>query len=421
MRFNDVSCVLLVLASLAGGCRKTPVQSNTAEAAYTGAQRLVRDNTAFALDLYEHLRARPGNLFFSPHSVSTALGMTYAGARESTATEMARALHFSLGPEQLHLAFAELQAGLNQVQEAGNVELRVANSLWPQQGYPFLPEYLSLIETHYGGSVTPVDFSTEAARETTRQTINRWVESRTRERIKELIRPGCLHERMRLVLTNAIYFKGKWKNEFYPWSTRDIAFHLSAAKSVPVPMMYQKKYFRYGGDSSLQILEMPYRGGELSMLILLPAKIEGLRRLEKKLSVENLSRWRGLLKETEVDVIVPKFEMVWDADLKAVLQGMGMAKPFASGGANFAGLDGNPNWFYLAGVIHKAYVGMNEEGTEAAAATGVEAVAFSSMDRSPQPPEFRADHPFVFLIQDNRTGSVLFLGRVVDPTDSSLG
>jgi serpin B len=386
------------------------------EGSLTDSQRLVRGNTAFAFDLYARLCVGEGNLFFSPYSVSTALVMTYAGAREDTARKMADTLHFSMAPERLHPAFAELQAGLNKVQEAGNVKLSVANSLWPQQGHPFLAEYLSLIEKHYGVSITSVDYSTDKAREATRQTINHWVESRTQDRIKELVQPEHLNGATRLVLTNAIYFNGKWENQFDPQDTRDDAFYLSATKSVPVSTMHQTEVFRYASDSSVQILELPYRGGELSMLILLPARIEGLGQLEKRLSVGNLKRWRDLLEETRVIVSVPRFKMTWGTGLKAVLQEMGMKKAFDWPGANFAGLDGDPAWFCIGEVVHKAYVDVNEEGTEAAAAT---AVVMMLGGMPTKPPEFRADHPFLFLIQDKATGSILFLGRVADPTDAS--
>jgi serpin B len=378
----------------------------------TDVEKLVRGNSAFALDLYEHLRGAEGNLFFSPYSISTALVMTYAGARENTAREMADTLYFSLDQSQLHPAFAALQAGLNQVQDAGHVRLSTANSLWPQQGHPFLAEYLSLIETHYGVSITAVDYSTRTTREAARQTINRWVEGRTQDRIKELVRPEHLNDATRLVLTNAIYFNGKWKNEFDPQKTRDETFYLSAAKSISVPMIHQTEDFRYAEDSSVQILELPYRGDELSMLILLPVRIEGLGQLEKRLTLEALGRWRDRLQKTEVIVSMPRFRMTWEAGLKAVLTGMGMVEAFTWPGANFAGLDGDPNWFVIGEVVHKAYVDVNEEGTEAAAAT---AVVMMLGGMPARPPEFRADHPFLFLIQENRTGSILFLGRVVDP------
>lgn len=401
--------------------------SHDNEDSLTDAQRLVRGNTAFAIGLYKQLRAGEGNLFFSPYSISTALAMTYAGAREDTAREMAETLRFSMAPERLHPAFAELQAGLNKVQEGGVIKLSVANSLWPQRGHPLLGEYLSLVEKYYGVSITSLDYSTDAAREASRQTINRWVAVKTQDKIRELLQPGRPSELTRLILTNAIYFDARWLSEFDPERTRPGAFYFSVGRSISVPMMHQTEVFRYGVDSSVQILELPYRKDErslpfffdpnegLSMLILLPARVEGLSQLEQRLTVENLTRWRSQLKEQSVVVSMPRFRMTWKAEMKGVLQRMGMEKAFQWPGANFAGLDGDPNWFYIGQVIHKAYVDVNERGTEAAAATAVEMMA---MGMPPKPPEFRADHPFLFLIQDNRTGSILFLGRVVDPTQT---
>jgi len=378
----------------------------------TDAEKLVCGNAAFAVELYRKLADKEGNLFFSPYSISTALAMTYAGARANTEREMARTLHFPLDPERLHPAFAELQGMLNAIQEAGNTKLCVANSLWPQEGHPFLKEYLLLVERCYGVSITPVDYRSGTTREAARQTINMWVQSRTQDKIRDLIQAGHLDDSTRLVLTNAIYFKGKWKNEFSIGSTKDMAFFLSPSRSVPVPTMHQEEQFGYGETESVQILEMPYRGGELSMLVLLPKRIEGLKQLERSLTAEILRDWRAHLTQRKVKVFVPRFKTTFRIELKEILGSMGMVEAFQWPGANFAGLDGDSRWFYIGQVIHKAYVDVNEEGTEAAAAT---AVVMMMGGAPPRPPVFRADHPFLFLIQENRTRSILFLGRVVDP------
>jgi len=381
----------------------------------TDVERLISDNSSFAVDLYERLRAREGNLFFSPYSVSTALAMAYAGAFENTEMEMAKTLCFSMDQQRLHPAFANLQAKMNRIQEAGHTKLCLANSLWPQAGHPFLKEYLSLIERHYGVSATAVDYQTDGTREAARQTINRWIEGKTENRIKDLIQADSLTDRTRLVLTNAIYFKGKWKNEFDAKDTKDAAFFVSPAKSVQVPTMHQEEVFRYAQMKSWQILELPYRGGALSMLVLLPTRIEGLKPLERSLSVEDLQEWRSYLHERKVIVFLPKFRMTFRAELKATLQSMGMLDAFKWPEANFAGFDGDPRWFYIGEVIHKTYVDVNEEGTEAAAATAVEGMMGGM---PPQPPVFRVDHPFLFLIQENSTGSILFMGRVANPVQA---
>jgi serpin B len=378
-------------------------------AARRDARGFARGSMAFAFDLYKELSSSGGNLFFSPYSISTALAMVYGGARGNTAAEMARTLHLSLDQEKLHPAFAELQGAINKIQEAGDIRLSVANSLWPQEGYSFLPEYLSLVETYYGATITPVDF--KGNRTGACATINRWVEQKTENRIRELVQPAMLADPTFLVLVNAIYFKGKWEHEFAPNDTQEGPFYLSANQPVQVPLMQQTESFRYAEAESLQILELPYRGSELSMLILLPKEIDGYKELEQDLTPESLDAWRDRLAGQRLEVHVPKFRMELTFQLGGTLHAMGMHDAFVLGKANFAGMDGRTDRLFIGGVIHKAYVDVNEEGTEAAAATAVG--MFGGM---PVPPSvFRVDHPFLFLIQENRTGSILFMGRVVDP------
>lgn len=376
-------------------------------------QSVVRDNSAFAIDLYEQLRSSKGNLFFSPYSISTALAMTYAGARGNTQLQMEKTLRFSLEQEKLHPAFAELQAGLNDLQKAGNFELNVANSLWPQNDYKFLDEYLYLTKKHYGVSITPVDYVN--ARETARKHINAWVEDKTKDKIKDMLQPIHLNDLTRLVLVNAIYFKGDWAYQFDPAQTQDAPFYVSLLKTVQVPMMTQEESFRYAESRSLQILELPYIGEDLSMLILLPRRIEGIEKLEGDLSIGNLNFWRNSLQEQKVIVFLPRFTTNFKLDLLEILKEMGMTDAFVFGQANFEGMDGRPNWLFISGVVHQAYVNVNEEGTEAAAAT---AVVVGTGGFAALPPVFRADHPFLFLIQENKTGNILFIGRITDPTQA---
>lgn len=372
---------------------------------------LVEGNTLFALGLYQRVRVSDGNLFLSPYSISTALAMTYGGARGDTETQMAKALRFTIGQEDLHPAFAELESKLNKVQEAGNVKLSIANSLWLQRDYKFLDAYLSLVKKHYGVSITAVDY--KRATEAARKLINNWVEDKTQEKIKDLIQPGILDALTRLVLVNAIYFKGDWDRQFNAEQTKDAPFFVSPEESVNTPMMYQKHRFRYADTGDLQVLELPYAGNELSMLVLLPSEKGALGRIEKRLSMENLREWRRQLRKKEVMVYLPKFKMTSMFRLDETLRSMGMVDAFSMGKADFSGMDGNPGWLYIGAVIHKAFVDVNEEGTEAAAATAV-VMRVKSMPKPP--PTFRADHPFVFLIQENQTGSILFMGRLNDPT-----
>jgi serine protease inhibitor len=386
-------------------------ESHSVAEPLTDMQAVVNGNSVFAFDLYQKLRSSEGNLFISPYSISTALAMTCGGARGNTQKQMEKTLRFSLDQEKLHPAFAELQNGLNKLQEAGNFELHVANSLWPQHDYKFLDEYLSLTKKYYGVSITPVDYSLPA-REETRKMINKWVEGKTDDKIKDLIPPGSFNDLTRLVLVNAIYFKGHWAHQFDPVKTEDTTFYVSPLESVKIPMMRQEEEFKYAEFKSLQIVELPYLGENLSMLVLLPRRIEGTEKLEERLSIDNLNFWRNSLQKTKVVVFLPKFTINSGFSLVRPLMAMGMVDAFIPGQANFAGMDGRPDWLFISGVIHQAYVDVNEQGTEAAAATATVGIGGGVA----VPPTFRADRPFLFLIQESKTGSVLFMGRVTDPT-----
>jgi len=370
---------------------------------------VVKGNNAFALDIYNKLKHTEGNLFFSPYSISTALAMTYAGARNNTAEQMAQTLNFTLAPDRLHPAFASIQKQLNAVKKKGNIQLSIANTLWPQKGYPFLQDYLALTEKYYGVSITPLDYKN--APEASRKEINAWVEKKTENKITELIQKGILDELTRLVLVNAIYFKGNWMQQFRKSRTADAPFWLSPGKSVQVPMMRQNKKFRYKETDNLQILELPYIGNDLSMTVLLPKKINGLPELENNLTAENVNKWTNGLINMGLRIFLPKFKMTSQFKLKDTLKSMGMVDAFNDTKADFSGMDGKKQWLYIGAVIHKAFIDVNEEGSEAAAATAVVMKTRSAV-RS-EPPVFRADHPFVFLIRDNVSGSILFLGRVI--------
>lgn len=366
-------------------------------------------NIAFALDLYGKLKEKEGNLFFSPYSISTALAMTYAGARGNTEKQMSEVLHFTLDQKLLHPTFARLEAQLNAVQEKENIELSVANALWAQKGHVFLREFLDLTKKNYGAVLNLVDF--KRAYETARRKINTWVEEKTRNKIKDLIKPGVLNPLTRLVLTNAIYFKGNWESQFKKSKTQEAPFWLAPGKSINTSMMTQKQTFRYMESENLQMLELPYAGNDLSMIVLLPKKVDGLAQLETALSVNNLTTWIGLLRKREILAFLPKFKITSQFSLHKTLASMGMSDAF-TGQADFSGMTGNKD-LYISAVIHKAFVDVNEEGTEAAAAT---AVAIKLLSMPTPPPVFRADHPFVLLIRHNPTESILFLGRVVNPT-----
>ena len=369
--------------------------------------KVVQGNTAFALDLYGQLRSREGNLFFSPLSLSLALAMTYVGAQGQTAEQMATVLHFPANQEQMHQAFAAMSKDLLDHKEK-KYQLHIANALWGQKGYHFRDAFLQTTKTYYGAGLNEVDFRTAA--EEARQTINAWVEEQTKEKIKDLIPPGALDALTRLVLTNAIYFKGDWVLPFKKEQTKDEAFKVSATQQVTVPMMQQTAFFNYLDGEDFQALELPYVGDTLSMVVLLPKKIDGLVNFEGSLSVETLTEWLSKLESREVVVSLPRFTMTVEFALKEVLSAMGMPLAF-SGEADFSGIS-EAEKLHIADVFHKAFVDVNEEGTEAAAATGV---VVRTTALGPPPAVFRADHPFLFLIRDVRSGGIVFLGRLVQP------
>lgn len=379
---------------------------------------LIEGNTAFALDLYLRLQPRPGNLFFSPHSISKALAMTYTGSLGQTQEEMAGTLHLSLPPETLHPAFGDLQAHLNAVQAKGHITLSVANSLWGQRGEEFLDAFLELTKRHYGAGINMVDYvkDTEGAR----RTINAWVEKETHSKIRDLLAPSSLSRDTRLVLCNAIYFKGNWATPFDEARTHEADFHLTPGKVERGPMMVQTAgRFRMKVVDGLIAIDLPYEGDELSMIILLPEALDGLTELEKRLTAQSLKRWLGNLAETpedDVHVFLPKFKTEGEFSLAQTLTAMGMPSAFKPGAADFSAMNGQRDLF-IDEVIHKALVEVNEEGTEAAGAMAGMPMPTCFPGERPKPVvTFRADHPFLFLIRDNQTGSILFFGRIVDPT-----
>jgi len=367
----------------------------------------------FAFDLYGQVRERPGNLFLSPYSIETALAMTWTGARGTTADQMAQMLHLSAprDPQATSAAFAALREALAADAKKGGVELAIANRLWGQKGYEFLPEFLGLLKASYGAGLETVDY--ERATEAARQTINAWVEKETRDKIKDLLKPDILTPLTRLVLTNAIYFKGEWAARFDKKLTREEDFFAAPGRTVKAPMMNatDEKY-PYADCGTYQVLELPYRGEDLSMVILLPKAKDGLAALGKSLSADVLKAALANLRKQKVEVAIPKFKTTAEFSLRPALEALGMTDAF-SDKADLSGMDGKKD-LCVSAVVHQAFVEVNEEGTEAAAAT---AVVISRMSVEAAPPVFRADHPFLFLIRHRPSGAILFLGRLVNPTE----
>jgi serpin B len=376
--------------------------------------QLVGGNTALAFELYQLLREQEGNLFYSPYSVSVALAMTYAGARGETEAQVAEALHFDLAQEQLHPAFEALaQILASRGEDAENKEgepfrLNVANALWGQEGYPFLPAFLAVVDQHYGGGLRSVDFV--GAPEQARQTINGWVEDETEDRIQELIPAGHIDTLTRLVLTNAIYFNAAWAEPFEPEMTEDGPFELLDGDEVYVSLMRQTTSMPYYAGEGYQVVELFYDGRELSMIILLPEQ-GGLEDLEGNLDAAELASIVQSLDYQQVALTMPRFEFDAEFSLKDALSALGMAQAF-SDAADFSGMTGNRELF-ISEVVHKAFVSVDEAGTEAAAATAV----MMKLGAAPaEPIQVTLDHPFLFLVRDVQTGTILFLGRVVDPS-----
>jgi serpin B len=373
-------------------------------------QALVKGNTSFALGLYGQLRKREGNLFFSPYSISTCLAIAYAGARGDTQEQMSLALHFDPDQQSFHPAFGELQAQLNQVAQQKGIELSIANALWAQQGRPFAPAFLDTAQSQYQANVNQVDFRTGA--DAARGQINRWVAERTKDKIQDLLPPGSVDASTRMVLANAIYFKGLWAHQFDKSETSNQPFLPTTTRQVDAPFMHQTEQVAYMEDNDLQAVELSYGTNELSMVILLPRQVDGCAQLESRLNPALLSESISRLRKQKVELFLPRFKLESGLNLKDALAAMGMTDAFGSK-ADFSGLDGTRQLF-ISGVFHKAWCEVTEEGTEAAAATGA-TIALLSVQKPPPTPVFRADHPFIFLIRHPASGSILFLGRLSDP------
>jgi serpin B len=380
---------------------------------------LIAGNSNFAWDFYQAVRGQDGNLFYSPYSISTALAMTYAGAHENTALQMAEALNFELPQERLHPAFNALNLSLTgQGESASNTDesqpfqLNVANSLWAQDNYPFLPEFLDLLGRNYGAGLRLVDFVSDA--EGARVEINDWVAEETGGKIKDLIPEGAIDDLTRLVLANAIYFKADWYHPFEKAETRDGPFILLDGNRVQVPMISHETAppMPYKAGDGYQVIELPYIGETTSMVILVP-DAGGFEDFEASLDGE---RVKGILEGVEprmVSLTMPKFSFESEFSLKNTLAAMGIADAFDGKLADFSGMDGTKD-LHIGDVFHKAFVAVDEKGTEAAAATAV----IMKLESAPLTEiELTIDRPFIFLIQDKPSGAILFIGRVLNPED----
>ena len=371
----------------------------------------------FAVALYRELAGKPGNLHFSPFSIRLALGMALAGAGGETAEQMRSILRIPASDEGPATAGADTIARLTRAQQF--FEINVANSMWGQKDMPLQQQFVDALASTYRAVIELVDFR---EREAARSTINRWVEDNTKRRIRDLIAPGQLNADTRLVLVNAVYFKGLWEEPFQRAATREANFYLAGGETVRASLMLSRKGAGYLDAGDFQAIDLPYRGAQLSIFIVLPKSRDGLQQLEANLSADRLHRAVADASGSEVEIWLPKFRMTFAAELSRSLCALGMPHAFDRGRADFSGIDGtrppHPDSLWLSAVVHKAFVDVNEEGTEAAAATaGVMDEATPA--RVSPPPIFRADHPFLFALRDLYSGMILFMGRVADPTRDS--
>ena len=400
--------ILSVLVLLAG---LSPL-AHAADMAPTNgpAADVARGVNAFAVDLYARLRTQQaGNLFCSPQSIATALAMASLGARGETAAEMTRTLHLSMPQAEVPAAYAAFLATLRAKDQPW--ELSVANRLWGERGATFLAPFLEAVRTGFDAELGRVDFATQP--DAARVEINQWVERETRDKNRNLLAPGTVDKLTRLILTNAIYFRADWMEQFDRSATSDQPFTVPGGAPKRVPLMFKKVKAGYAELPAVRakLLELPYRGDALSMLVLLPDAKDGLGSLEGQLTAEHLDQWLGAATRRDVLVYLPRFTVDSRFGLAETLAAMGMPLAFEENRADFSGMNGEHD-LSISAVVHAARVEVDERGTEAAAATGVMARTLSVVA---EPATFRADHPFLFAIRDRRSGAILFLGRLVDP------
>lgn len=420
-----LASLALVCVVLAGCTGVTPVQPAPSETqvlpdsspGISSEDRIIEANNRFASDLYSRLENNPAyagsNLFFSPFSISSAVAIAYEGARGTTADEIRSAFYFPENMTTLREGYSGVISGINR-QDAGYT-LRTSNALWAEKTYPFLPDYTHTAGRWYAANTTNLDFVN--APEASRNTINRWTEEKTENKIRDLLPAGSIHPLTRLVITDAVYFKGTWVRPFDTSKTRDADFRIAPGKTVQVPMMEKTDpdaVYAYAETGDVQFIQMPYtrgNGTRLSMLVLLP-RVDDIAAADRYLDPRNLSELQNASTYRRVMVYFPKFTLETKYSLPPVLASMGMHTAF-SDNADFSGMDGT-TYLSIEEIVHKAYVSVNEEGTEAAAATAI-AMTGKGLPSEGPVPVFRADHPFLFLIQDQETGTILFLGRVVNP------
>ncbi len=404
--------VLCLLAALAGCKSQKPSANGTVRSpGGISPEGLAESSNRFAMDLFRQVQAPSDNLVFSPYSIHTVMAMVYSGAHGETAEQMSGAMYVP-SSDMLDPAEKELKDLILSGDSLPGTEISLANAIWAQEGFGFLPEYMQNLSRWYDAPLTELDFILEDSREESRKRINLWVEEETRQKIRDLIGPGVLDADTRMVLTNAIYFNGKWKWSFDENSTTPAIFRVSPQQTLMTDFMHMAQTLPYYEDEDVQCLILPYREDRFSMMVILPRSVDGWKMVSRVLDRERLRKMEERFEPTEVYLSFPKFTVELKMNLSRELSAMGMHKAF-SHEADFSGMNGEKNLF-IDEVIHKAFIEVSEKGTEAAAATGA-VISLKSSLREPLV-RFNADHPFLYFIRDERTGCIIFLGRLVRPS-----
>jgi len=375
-------------------------------------QEIAEGNNKFTFKLFKELKSDTNkNLFYSPFSISTALAMVYAGARSETAFQISQTLNFPQS-EKFHTDYKQLLNELNERTE-GKIKLNIANGLWAQKNFKFLDSYFNIVKSNYSSELKNVDFADAIESEKTRKEINAWVEQKTNDKIKDLLSPDDLTSLTRLVLVNAIYFYGDWANPFEKQATMPKEFSLMDGTQIKVPFMNHQERFNYYEDSKIKAIEIPYMDNKASMVIFLPIKNKLMAEFEKSFDYKYYQDIISSFQPTDVRLSLPKFQTTYKINLGTILSQMGMPLAFSPSGADFSGMTGKRD-LCISEVIHQAFIHVDEKGTEAAAATAV-VMKITAIRPSSDIKVFNADHPFIFCIKDNTTGSILFIGKIINP------
>ncbi len=416
MRINVSPYILLCLTLVgAGSCNSSrrSAQNPANDDREFGIARLAESNNRFAMDLFKQIHSRSDNIIYSPYSITNIISMIYGGAAGETAAEISNVLYFPKDHRDLHPLAREVWESMDSLNSTGQTELKLANALWAQESFSFLPGYFDLCSEFYNAPIETLDFIQTENREKGRIRINNWISENTNRHINDLIPPGIIDENTRLVLTNAIYFNGKWMYPFNKSASSPSVFHVSQEESLETVYMNQTKVIPYYEDEEVQALSLPYEGGRMSMIVILPKRIEGWNMISSILDYDRIRLLKSKMTDTEVQIKLPRFKSELETNLRRELMAMGMENAFTKD-ADLSGMTGEQNLF-ISEIIHKAFIEVTEAGTEAAAASAALLALKSALEE--EPVRFTADHPFIYLVWDGNTGNIIFAGRLVRPSE----